>query len=153
MEGVGARLGRSSARYAPTTVFSGPVRRWKKKWVPLSNPNNSNPNNNHSHLLLYKWAPITPFSDGPAAATPPSSAAEEPVRRKFRYIPVSVLEQKMEINVKSDDDSKPDDIHTSLQPDQVNGSDRKAAESDTLMDEAQVTIFAKLMDTPVDFFF
>lgn len=153
MEGVGARLGRSSARYAPTTVFSGPVRRWKKKWVPLSNPNNSNSNNNHSHLLLYKWAPITPFSDGSAAATPPSSgkdaivsamatppsAAEEPVRRKFRYIPVrvSVLEQKMEINVKSDDDSKPDNVDTSLQPVQVNGSDRKADESDALMDEAQ----------------
>ncbi|KAL0916080.1 hypothetical protein M5K25_013562 [Dendrobium thyrsiflorum] len=101
MEGVGARLGRSSARYAPTTVFSGPVRRWKKKWVPLSNPNNSNSNNNnHSHLLLFKWTPINTLSNGTAAATPPASskdatsadatppsASEEAPRRKFRYIP------------------------------------------------------------------
>lgn len=55
--------------------------------------------------------------------------------------------------MKSDDDSKPDDVDTSLQPAQVNGSDRKADESDALMDEAQVTICAKFMDTPVDSFF
>uniref|UniRef100_A0A803M1P3 Uncharacterized protein n=1 Tax=Chenopodium quinoa TaxID=63459 RepID=A0A803M1P3_CHEQI len=30
MEGVGARLGRSSSRYGTTTVFNGPVRKWKK---------------------------------------------------------------------------------------------------------------------------
>uniref|UniRef100_A0A1D1ZAJ3 Protein CONTINUOUS VASCULAR RING 1 n=1 Tax=Anthurium amnicola TaxID=1678845 RepID=A0A1D1ZAJ3_9ARAE len=38
MEGVGARLGRSSTRYGPVTVFSGPVRRWKKRWVHVSTP-------------------------------------------------------------------------------------------------------------------
>ncbi|XP_020589177.1 uncharacterized protein LOC110030678, partial [Phalaenopsis equestris] len=151
MEGVGARLGRSSARYAPTTVFSGPVRRWKKKWVPLSNPNNSNSNNNnHSHLLLYKWTPITPLSNGTAAATPPTSskdatsaavtppsAAEEAPQRKFRYIPVSIREQKHETNVKSDDERKPDDAGTSLQPAQGNDSDRNPEGSDALMEEAQ----------------
>ncbi|PKU60357.1 hypothetical protein MA16_Dca026107 [Dendrobium catenatum] len=88
MEGVGARLGRSSARYAPTTVFSGPVRRWKKKWVPLSNPNNSNSNNNnHSHLLLFKWTPIASSKDAASADATPPSASEEAPRRKFRYIP------------------------------------------------------------------
>ncbi|KAH0458869.1 hypothetical protein IEQ34_011683 [Dendrobium chrysotoxum] len=153
MEGVGARLGRSSARYAPTTVFSGPVRRWKKKWVPLSNPNNSNSNNNnHSHLLLFKWTPINTLSNGTAAATPPASskdatsadatppsASEEAPRRKFRYIPVSILEQKQEVNVKSDDESKPDDVGTSLQPAQGNGSDGNTEGSDVLMEEAQAS--------------
>ncbi|KAF2530928.1 hypothetical protein F2Q70_00032891 [Brassica cretica] len=37
MEGVGGRLGRSSTRYGgPATVFTGPVRKWKKKWVHVS---------------------------------------------------------------------------------------------------------------------
>ncbi|KAL4562555.1 hypothetical protein LXL04_034762 [Taraxacum kok-saghyz] len=81
MEGVGARLGRSSTRYGPTTVFTGPVRKWKKKWVNVTPPNappaaasgNHHPqtsissngnsssngsNDNGSHILLYKWTPI-----------------------------------------------------------------------------------------------
>lgn len=73
MEGVGARLGRSSTRYSigPATVFTGPVRKWKKKWVQVQP---SNPNHHHqaaankavngissvSNLLFYKWTPITP---------------------------------------------------------------------------------------------
>lgn len=81
MEGVGARLGRSSTRYGPATVFTGPVRKWKKKWIHVTPTNtsaasnnkhhhhqhqsngssSSNGNNNNasaSHLLLYKWTPI-----------------------------------------------------------------------------------------------
>ncbi|XP_057753626.1 uncharacterized protein LOC130973204 [Arachis stenosperma] len=130
MEGVGARLGRSSTRYGPATVFTGPVRKWKKKWVHVSpnsssasansnnnnNNNNAANNNNHnhthhsngnngSHLLLYKWTPITQSqnannnnSNGNAAAKdsvpPPSDAPEEPPRRKFKYIPVAVPEEQ-----------------------------------------------------------
>jgi len=88
MEGVGARLGRSSSRYGTTTVFTGPVRKWKKDWVPItppsssSNNNSTNHNHNHqssssssvvnggslngnsngnsvSHLRLYKWTPLS----------------------------------------------------------------------------------------------
>ncbi|KAI3740904.1 hypothetical protein L2E82_31379 [Cichorium intybus] len=84
MEGVGARLGRSSTRYGPTTVFTGPVRKWKKKWVNVTPPNapaatasgnnhhhhhqtsissngnssSNGSNDNGSHILLYKWTPI-----------------------------------------------------------------------------------------------
>lgn len=108
MEGVGARLGRSSTRYGPATVFTGPVRKWKKKWVHVSpssassNSNNntnhnhgsSNGNNNGSHLLLYKWTPITQSqnannngSNGNVKDAPLESV-EEPPRRKFKYIPV-----------------------------------------------------------------
>ena len=36
MEGVGARLGRTSARYGPATTFTGPVRKWRKEWVPVA---------------------------------------------------------------------------------------------------------------------
>lgn len=102
MEGVGARLGRSSTRYGPATVFSGPVRKWKKKWVHVSPSNASNNHSqtaatngtNGSHLLLFKWTPIAQSNnnngdkiDGReeniASATP-----EEPPRRKFKYVPV-----------------------------------------------------------------
>jgi len=113
MEGVGARLGRSSTRYGPATVFTGPVRKWKKKWVHVSpssssssNSNNNNANQNHangsngnngSHLLLFKWTPITQSQNNAngngngsvkdAAVEP----AEEPPRRKFKYVPVILI--------------------------------------------------------------
>ncbi|CAI0467676.1 unnamed protein product [Linum tenue] len=148
MEGVGARLGRSSTRYGPTTVFTGPVRRWKKRWVhvlPSSNNNsahhnggqfhsnlNSNgtaatapgaANGNHSssHVLLYKWTPLTQSnnsnttttsnkeSGGVAVAT--DDAPEEPQRRKCKYIPVALLEaQRLEADEEMiDSEVKPSD--------------------------------------------
>ncbi|XP_052202662.1 uncharacterized protein LOC127808251 [Diospyros lotus] len=129
MEGVGARLGRSSSRYAPApAVFNGPVRKWKKKWVHVvsssagNNGSSYNPNpqtanhngtivngNNGSHLLLYKWTPVTQPQNNDnsknsiadhsstkdaAAATGSASADEEPPRRKFKYIPIVVLEEQ-----------------------------------------------------------
>ncbi|KAK7359852.1 hypothetical protein VNO77_01817 [Canavalia gladiata] len=134
MEGVGARLGRSSTRYGPATVFTGPVRKWKKKWVHVSpssasntNHNNHNHNHNHpsngnngSHLLLYKWTPITQSlnTNGNGNANtkdPPPEPPEEPPRRKFKYIPVAVLEEQRneaaenENAEKVDDESKPID--------------------------------------------
>ncbi|KAF9683316.1 hypothetical protein SADUNF_Sadunf04G0000800 [Salix dunnii] len=135
MEGVGARLGRSSTRYGPTTVFSGPVRKWKKRWVhvnPSSNHNSfhshhhnattnaaaaasssatnhssSSNGNNGSHLLLYKWTPLSQ-SNGSSSTTnhyngtninttnenanlSNGDVTEEPPRRKFKYIPCLLL--------------------------------------------------------------
>ena len=133
MEGVGARLGRSSTRYGPATVFSGPVRKWKKRWVHVTPPSSSsNHNNTHSHhhnaisngtaaannssssngnngshLLLYKWTPLSQ-SNGSSSPSPATNnngnsnnddnknnanlsngdAPDEPPRRKFKYIPV-----------------------------------------------------------------
>ncbi|KAG4920786.1 hypothetical protein JHK84_049630 [Glycine max] len=104
MEAVGSRLSRASSRYGAPTVFSGPVRKWKKKWVhvtPSSLPNNSS----HSHtnnstttssassrLLLRRWTPAT--VDDAAGAV-----SDEPPRRKFRYTPVVVLEEQKKMNV------------------------------------------------------
>ncbi|CAL0301127.1 unnamed protein product [Lupinus luteus] len=113
MEGVGARLGRSSTRYGPATVFTGPVRKWKKKWlhIPPSSSASSNFNNNHSssssngnngsHLQLYKWTPITQSQNNTYNGNSNSNASkdapkqlEEPTKRKFKYIPVAVLEEQ-----------------------------------------------------------
>ncbi|KAG5246662.1 myb protein [Salix suchowensis] len=160
MEGVGARLGRSSTRYGPTTVFSGPVRKWKKRWVhvnPLSNHNSfhshhhnattnaaaaasssatnhssSSNGNNGSHLLLYKWTPLSQSNGSPSTTnhyngnninTTNENAnlfngdvTEEPPRRKFKYIPVDLIERQKketeeqeEASEKIDDESKPSD--------------------------------------------
>ncbi|XP_062088242.1 uncharacterized protein LOC133794830 [Humulus lupulus] len=136
MEGVGARLGRSSTRYGPVTVFTGPVRRWKKKWVHVA-PSTSNSSgaasattssssnhahngatngSNGSHLLLYKWTPITQSqnaaingdtnTNGNANADRVSGKDEtaaaqldEPPRRKFKYIPIALLEDTAEDEV------------------------------------------------------
>ncbi|XP_058758747.1 uncharacterized protein LOC131632000 [Vicia villosa] len=135
MEGVGARLGRSSTRYGPATVFTGPVRKWKKKWVHVSpssassNSNNNanhnhgssnNGNNNGSHLLLYKWTPITQSqntnNNGSHGNVKDAQIepVEEPPRRKFKYVPVAVLEEQKneateidEVAEKVEDESNP----------------------------------------------
>ncbi|XP_074577450.1 uncharacterized protein LOC141833847 [Curcuma longa] len=138
MEGVGARLGRSSTRYGPATVFSGPVRKWKKRWITLATPNNSsaakaNGNVARSRLLLYKW---TPVSSKPAdgAAQP-----EEHPPRKFRYVPISVLEeQKQEDAEKLHETYKPSDVDPSSQINQNVSSDMKPDVNDILMGESMV---------------
>ncbi|KAF7840564.1 serine/threonine-protein kinase pakA [Senna tora] len=141
MEGVGARLGRSSTRYGPATVFNGPVRKWKKKWVHVSpssasassNANNNNGTsngNNGSHLVLYKWTPITQSQNGNTnnnnvensagkEDTAVGAAPEEPPRRKFKYVPVALLEEQKneaaenEGAEKVEDEAKPIDIDPS----------------------------------------
>ncbi|URD76329.1 hypothetical protein MUK42_09426 [Musa troglodytarum] len=139
MEGVGARLGRSSTRYGPATVFSGPVRKWKKRWVPLSHPSSSassaaSANGVRSHLLLYKWAPVSSRANG-------APHPEEPPPRKFRFVPISVIEeQKQEAAEKLDDKNKPNEADPSSQPTQNDSSDKKPDMNDVAMEEAQVMI-------------
>ncbi|GMP73391.1 hypothetical protein CsSME_00031165 [Camellia sinensis var. sinensis] len=176
MEGVGARLGRSSTRYGPTsTVFNGPVRKWKKKWVHVSPQTNNNASSNHhlhhqsqtanhngingnngSHLLLYKWTPITPSQnsnsngngekssakeeEAAAAVDSAASAEEEPPRRKFRYIPIAVLEeQKNEAEEMVDDEAKPRDTDpNAAEPTSKNdGLDEKPDINDVPVEESQ----------------
>ncbi|CAL9190666.1 unnamed protein product [Musa hybrid cultivar] len=138
MEGVGARLGRSSTRYGPATVFSGPVRKWKKRWVPLAHPSSSassaaSANGVRSHLLLYKWAPVS----SPANGAP---HPEEPPPRKFRFVPISVIEeQKQEAAEKLDDKNKPNEADPSSQPTQNDSSEKKPDMNDVAMEEAQAS--------------
>ncbi|XP_057514131.1 uncharacterized protein LOC130795877 [Actinidia eriantha] len=140
MEGVGARFGRSSTRYgtSSTTVFNGPVRKWKKKWVPVtpSPPNNASSNHhsiapthnggssngsNGSHLQLYKWTPIAPSQnngngngDGYNSSSKDDGAATIAAaavpRRKFKYVPIAMLEEQKNEAEKVDDEAKPSDV-------------------------------------------
>ncbi|KAK1296994.1 hypothetical protein QJS10_CPB15g01505 [Acorus calamus] len=152
MEGVGARLGRSSTRYGPATVFTGPVRKWKKRWVHVPPPNSSTSsthngpttttNNNGSHLLLYKWTPIAVAQSGKDGSSP--SPAEEPPKRRFRYVPVSVLEeQKQDAAMKSEDESKPSDAEQ-----KSDGSDAKVDDNDVQMEDFEAS--AKKQAAPAE---
>nr|GMD02902.1 uncharacterized protein DDB_G0283357-like [Ipomoea batatas]GMD08935.1 uncharacterized protein DDB_G0283357-like [Ipomoea batatas] len=170
MEGVGARLGRSSTRYGPATVFTGPVRKWKKRWVHVTPPNSGNVNQNHqqatanggvngnngSHLLLLKWTPITARQnnnngnnsnggvdkndDSKSSAKDDDVAVEEPRKRKFKYIPIAVLEeQKNESIEDAECEAKPIETETDVgQPtSKADGSDEKPNINDATMEENQ----------------
>ncbi|GMI77493.1 hypothetical protein like AT4G22320 [Hibiscus trionum] len=163
MEGVGARYGRSSTRYGPATVFTGPVRKWKKKWVHVSpsntgNNNHSSSNNDHnnnnnrhitngtfngnngSHLLLFKWTPLSQSQNNDSNKDDDVAAPEEPPRRKFKYIPIAVLEeQKNEAAENIDDEAKPSEADPgAAEPTSRNDNfDEKPDINDTPMDESQ----------------
>lgn len=156
MEGVGARFGRSSTRYGATTstVFTGPVRKWRKKWIhvaPNANNNTSTPSSNHSHkhkhqrdgtngssshLLFYKWAPV---KNGDGDVDSKDDVVEEPPKRKFRYVPVAILEeeQQNEAEEEAEDEVKPN--HSKLdatEPTTINGVlDEKPDINDVPMEE------------------
>lgn len=196
MEGVGARLGRSSSRYGTTTVFNGPVRKWKKDWVPItpssssSNSNNHhhhhnnnhhhhNNNNNHhsssngsvngsngntvSHLRLYKWTPLNKensnsgdnnsnsnskisnsnlVANGSKDSALDDAVSVEPPRRKFKYIPIAVLEEQKkdaEENTDDDEEAKPveSDDNAGEQPSKSDNNDEKPDINDVPMEENQ----------------
>ncbi|KAF5461143.1 hypothetical protein F2P56_020962 [Juglans regia] len=107
MEGVGSRLGRASSRYGPSaTVFSGPVRKWKKKWVHVSQSrfnyhSSHSQSNGSSRLLLCRWTPISPST---VSETTSAGSADEPPRRKFRYTPIAVLEEQKKAYIKHAED-------------------------------------------------
>ncbi|KAJ8497215.1 hypothetical protein OPV22_007767 [Ensete ventricosum] len=113
MEGVAARLGRSSTRYGPAAVFSGPVRRWNKNWLTAAQP------------------PPPPSKD---SATPPP---EELPRRKFRYIPISVIEEKKEASPKSNEDTKPNETNKFPSISQINPSGKIPDMKDVSAEEVQ----------------
>ncbi|XP_016501435.2 uncharacterized protein LOC107819795 [Nicotiana tabacum] len=157
MEGVGARFGRSSTRYGPTTVFTGPVRRWKKKWIHVSSNKNNHQTttaaanggvngSNGSHLLLLKWRPITASQNNSSDEKGGDSnkdedvPIEEPRKRKFKFIPIAVLEdQKYETSEQDEDEAKPmeADANTGEPTSQADCCDEKPDINDLPMEENQ----------------
>ncbi|MCD7447609.1 hypothetical protein HAX54_032227 [Datura stramonium] len=124
MDGVGARLGRSSARYAPTTVvlldrFVGGRRNGSTERRPA--PGTTTVGQLLTAELMVVTALISCFSSGYPLlrarnnnGTTDSSAeydvvsVEEPPKRKFKYIPINVLEeQKNDASEQAEDDIKP----------------------------------------------
>ncbi|GJX51983.1 hypothetical protein Tco_0280352 [Tanacetum coccineum] len=108
--GIGSRTGRPSSRYGSAPVFTGPVRRWQKQWVHMSqsssssvtNYNNINNNNkdNVSAVRVRRWTPVQEDKeDG-------EDMEDRPRRRKIRYAPIVVLEGKKKEAEKGDDGVK-----------------------------------------------
>uniref|UniRef100_A0A0D9XC21 Uncharacterized protein n=1 Tax=Leersia perrieri TaxID=77586 RepID=A0A0D9XC21_9ORYZ len=107
METVGARLSRSSTRYGPVgnaaASFSGPVRKWRKAWVPIAaaaatgggggagfagmmGPMGVSRGNK---VVLFRWAPV---NGGGAAGGDGDEAGAAAVARK-RFVPASGVAQ------------------------------------------------------------
>ncbi|GAA0155767.1 hypothetical protein LIER_13422 [Lithospermum erythrorhizon] len=145
MEGAGSRLGRASSRYGPITsssIFTGPVRKWKRKWV-LSETTSSNHRDGGGatakppSLLLPRWTPLS------------SEAVNEP-KRKFRYTPVVELKQKKsEANKEADVKSKGGEETLSTVGDTPNtkGVFGKLNVDDVAMEGVQVTMVDMLPST------
>ncbi|XP_030542901.1 uncharacterized protein LOC115749979 [Rhodamnia argentea] len=118
MEGAGSRLSRASSRYGPTaTVFNGPVRKWKKRWVHVSPPPPSathtnhhkphfRPNNPSSALFLCRWTPVSSGASAASDGDDGSGSAEETPRRKYRYTPIAALEDHTKTAARKADEGK-----------------------------------------------
>ncbi|KAK7301991.1 hypothetical protein RJT34_12868 [Clitoria ternatea] len=96
METVGSRFSRASSHCGTPFMFSGPVRKWKKKWVHVTPSSFHNTYHSHYHnttitnnanasfrLFLCRWTPTT-VDDAF------NNLSDEPPRRKFYYTPVSL---------------------------------------------------------------
>lgn len=99
MEGVGARLGRSSARYGPAMTFTGPVRKWRKEWVliPVATATATSAaassagatGSRGNNLILFKWTPLNGANGGGGDEDQTAPAKMDTIRR--RYVPVRIL--------------------------------------------------------------
>ncbi|KAL5222824.1 hypothetical protein ABZP36_027537 [Zizania latifolia] len=154
MEGVGARLGRTSARYGPATTFTGPVRKWRKEWVPVAaaaasasaaaasaaTGMGSGGGSRGNNLVLFKWTPLNGSNgggDGEQAAAAGPAAEEKKATRRRRYVPVSVVEEERQESAKSDDENKANDGDPSST--ETEPSNGKTNINDTPMEESQAS--------------
>ncbi|XP_059307162.1 uncharacterized protein LOC132058816 isoform X3 [Lycium ferocissimum] len=148
MEGVGARFGRQSTRYGPTTVFTGPVRRWKKKWIHVSSVKKTtvtnggvNGNNNGSHLMFLKWTPITNNNTSTEKDIGEDGVVsiDEPRKRKFKYIPIALLEDLKNESDQDEDEAEPveADANTGEPTSQADDCDEKPDINNVPMEENQ----------------
>ncbi|KAK4765003.1 hypothetical protein SAY86_026093 [Trapa natans] len=177
MEGVGARLGRSSTRYGPAVVFTGRVRKWKKRWIYVAPPApdasgskhgsangarnhsqmrsvngsvSSNGSNNGSHLLLYKWTPLSQSntanggSDAAKNGDDSSAAVEERPKRRFKFVPIAVLEEQKNEDLEQENDDEEEEAEpVDTSPDEAglnsrsNGLHDKPDINDVPMEDTQ----------------
>ncbi|CAL5090792.1 unnamed protein product [Urochloa decumbens] len=76
MDAVAPRLSRSSTRYGPVSSsaasFSGPVRKWRKAWVPLAGAGAAGSGGGASRadnkVVLFRWTPVNGGSGGGGGA-------------------------------------------------------------------------------------
>ena len=96
MDTVAPRLSRSSTRYGPVSSsaasFSGPVRKWRKAWVPLAGAGAAGSgvgaSRGENKVVLFRWTPVNGGSKGGGGA---ASGMEPAAAGRRRYVPVSLL--------------------------------------------------------------
>ena len=98
MDTVAPRLSRSSTRYGPVSSsaasFSGPVRKWRKAWVPLAGAGagaagyGGGTSRGDNKVVLFRWTPVNGGSEGGGGA---ASGMEPASAGRRRYVPVSLL--------------------------------------------------------------
>ncbi|WVZ64120.1 hypothetical protein U9M48_013687 [Paspalum notatum var. saurae] len=98
MDTVAPRLSRSSTRYGPVSSsaasFSGPVRKWRKAWVPLAGAgagaagSGGGASRGENKVVLFRWTPVNGGSGGGrgAESSVEPTAAGAPRRR---YVPAA----------------------------------------------------------------
>lgn len=100
---------RSSTRYGPASVFTGPVRKWKKRWIPIPSSSSASAgpssSSQSSKLSLYRWTSLSNGASGGKDDT--ADDPSPPPRRRIRYSLVSVLEeQKKEAAGKAEEEGQ-----------------------------------------------
>jgi len=100
MDTVAPRLSRSSTRYGPVSSsaasFSGPVRKWRKAWVPLAGAGagagaagyGGGTSRGDNKVVLFRWTPVNGGSEGGGGA---ASGMEPAAAGRRLYVPVSLL--------------------------------------------------------------
>lgn len=119
----------------------------------VTNVNGSNGNgSNGSHLLLYKWTSLSrrdnngngignsDNGNGDKGSVKDDTMPEEPPRRKFKYMPIAVLEEQkraaeIEAAENAENEAKPTDTETSAH--RSDGFDEKPDINDVPMEENQ----------------
>ncbi|CAN6181814.1 unnamed protein product [Urochloa humidicola] len=95
MDAVAPRLSRSSTRYGPVgssaASFSGPVRKWRKAWVPLAGTGAAGSGGGASRadnkVVLFRWTPVNGGSGGGGGGA--DRAMEPAAAGRRRYIPAA----------------------------------------------------------------
>ncbi|KAE8767794.1 hypothetical protein D1007_60805 [Hordeum vulgare] len=123
-------------------TFTGPVRKWRKEWVPISaataTASSAGTGSRGNNLILFKWTPFNGSNEGDEEQTAPAKTAT----RRRRYVPVrilhvSVVQDQRQESAKSDDENKANDGEpSSTETEQSIG---KTNIDDILMDESQAS--------------
>nr|CAB3456714.1 unnamed protein product [Digitaria exilis] len=92
MDTVAPRLSRSSTRYGPVSSsaasFSGPVRKWRKAWVPLAGAAGlgGGASRADNKVVLFRW---TPVNGGSGARGGADGGMEPAASGRRRYVPAA----------------------------------------------------------------
>ncbi|OEL15801.1 hypothetical protein BAE44_0023177 [Dichanthelium oligosanthes] len=92
MDTVAPRMSRSSTRYGPVSSsaasFSGPVRKWRKAWVPLAGAgaagSGGGASRGDNRVMLFRWTPVNGGSGGGGGA---GGGMEPAAAGRRRYVP------------------------------------------------------------------